>query len=584
MEIAEPMVRKIEDTPKALGQFEKEISGESKEILAEFPTVYIHSWEDTDEYEVYIGESNDVFRRSREHFEVSQKDPNSWQRKMRDKGGSLYILGHEHFNKSLTLDVENCLMQYMISVPKVRQIHNLRGNPQNHYYPMGELSEVVSKAWSRLNRDNRELFPDESLLRSLAIFKSSPLHKLTEEQFDARKRIIERLKKALEGGKRGQLIFVEGEAGTGKTVLNSSTFYEIFCLAKEGKFNLGSKGLRCCLLVNHEEQVHVYEQIVKKLGLTDQYEDLVAKPTSFINHHSADDPVDIIFVDEAHLLLTQGRQSYQGKNQLEDIIARAKVTVVMFDENQILTTEAYWEQQLLNHYRSQARESGNYIHLYSQLRMHAGEEMMNWIDAFSKKRQIEPIPEPTEDYCIRIFSNPGEMESEIREKAEADSTPLSRMIATYDWEYKANKRPSDHLETYWNVIVGEWKMPWNYQCKAELTQRERAQIREQAWAEQRHTINEVGSTFTIQGFDLNYAGLILGPSVKYRKGRVVFDPSKSCNAKAVQNRTLSDGSKEKFGQILLQHEVRVLMTRAVDGLFIYACDEQLREALLKARR
>ena len=37
-----------------------------------------------------------------------------------------------------------------------------------------------------------------------------------------------------------------------------------------------------------------------------------------------------------------------------------------------------------------------------------------------------------------------------------------------------------------------------------------------AWAEQPQTINEVGSTFTIQGFDLNYAGVILGPSVKYR--------------------------------------------------------------------
>ena len=31
-----------------------------------------------------------------------------------------------------------------------------------------------------------------------------------------------------------------------------------------------------------------------------------------------------------------------------------------------------------------------------------------------------------------------------------------------------------------------------------------------------HTINEVGSTFSIQGFDLNYVGVIIGPSVVYR--------------------------------------------------------------------
>ncbi|WP_235697653.1 DNA/RNA helicase domain-containing protein [Corynebacterium diphtheriae] len=35
--------------------------------------------------------------------------------------------------------------------------------------------------------------------------------------------------------------------------------------------------------------------------------------------------------------------------------------------------------------------------------------------------------------------------------------------------------------------------------------------KELSWAEKPHTINEVGSIFTIQGFDLNYAGVIIGP-------------------------------------------------------------------------
>ena len=37
------------------------------------------------------------------------------------------------------------------------------------------------------------------------------------------------------------------------------------------------------------------------------------------------------------------------------------------------------------------------------------------------------------------------------------------------------------------------------------------------WAEKDYSINEAGSIFTIQGFDLAYAGVILGPSVKYDK-------------------------------------------------------------------
>ena len=96
--------------------------------------------------------------------------------------------------------------------------------------------------------------------------------------------------------------------------------------------------------------------------------------------------------------------------------------------------------------------------------------------------------------------------------------------------------------------------------------------------------NYNGSTFTIQGFDLNYAGVILGPSVKYRNGKVIFDPSESCNEKAIRNRTLSDGTKQKFGEILIQHEVRVLMTRGVNGMYIYACDPELQKALLEAAK
>ena len=105
-----------------------------------------------------------------------------------------------------------------------------------------------------------------------------------------------------------------------------------------------------------------------------------------------------------------------------------------------------------------------------------------------------------------------------------------------------------------------------------------------SWAEQEHTIYEVGSTYTIQGFDLNYVGVILGPSVKYRDGKIVFDPSCSKNKKAVQNRTLSDGTKQNFAQTLLRNEINVLLTRGVNGLYIYAQDEELREALKHAKR
>lgn len=148
----------------------------TQEIIASFPTVYIHNWQDTEDYEVYIGESNDIFARTRQHFDVGINNESSWQGQMRNKSASLYIIGHEHFNKSMTLDIENRLMHYMVSAPRVRRIHNLRGNPQNKYYPIEELDIIFSQIWRELRKANRDLFPSESFIRDSAVFKASPLH------------------------------------------------------------------------------------------------------------------------------------------------------------------------------------------------------------------------------------------------------------------------------------------------------------------------------------------------------------------------------------------------------------------------
>ena len=174
------------------------------------------------------------------------------------------------------------------------------------------------------------------------------------------------------------------------------------------------------------------------------------------------------------------------------------------------------------------------------------------------------------------------MEKAIKEKARDENHQLSRMIATYDWEYHPKKTSKPHLFKYWEVKIGDWHKPWNYELEKELDRKAKKRNKTLAWAEQPQTIDEIGSTFTIQGFDLNYAGVILGPSVKYREGKIIFDPAESCNKKAVQNRTLSDGSRQKFGEEFIQHEVRALMTRGVEGLFIYACDPKLQAALIQA--
>lgn len=410
--VTNPIVKKINDNRESLLSFEHELNDDTKEsiIIKDYPVVYIHNWKDHDKFDVYVGESNDIIRRTREHYDLSS-DVNQWQHKLITKDAFLYVIGHEHFNKSLTLDIENKLIHYMISNEHVKEVHNSRGNPQNSYYPIEEFDSIFEKIWRQLRKDNKELFLSESEIKDSAIYKASPLHKLTTEQKQARDLILKRVFDALENKKRGQLIFVEGEAGTGKTVLNSSTFYELYCRSEENKTNFKS-----FLLVNHNEQIVVYKQIADKLGLTDKYVNIVSKPTTFINNHSPSDPVDVVFIDEGHLLLTQGKQSYRGNNQLQDIIDRSRVTVVMFDENQILTTEQFWEAVEIEKFKMQAKNSDNYITLKNQLRMHADKKMMEWIDAFTKYQEIRKAPKHS-NYIIKIFDDPKTMEQEIRKKS-----------------------------------------------------------------------------------------------------------------------------------------------------------------------
>ncbi len=570
----EPIIYKIEDNNVSLDKFEKQIrqtkNKKIQDVILDYPTVYIHNWKNADDYEVYIGESNNVVQRSKQHYAYARREEN-WQNSLLKNNAILYIIGHEHFNKSLTLDIENRLMLYMLSVARIKKIHNQKCNPQNKYYTENKLDNIFRQVWSKLRRRDPLLFPTESSIKDSAVYKASPLHKLTPEQESAKESIIQKVFDSLDNKTEKQLIFIEGEAGTGKTVLNSSTFYELFEKAEEQEIS----SIQCCLMVNHDEQ------IAQKLGLTDRYGEVVYKPIRFINTHTVENPIDVAFIDEAHLLLTQGKQSYKGVNQLQDIIDRAKVTVVMFDENQILTTEQFWEAEILEKYRSMAIRAGNYIELKNQLRIDADKETIEWIDEFTKNQKLNRIPHDTKGYEIKVFDNPEDLDLEIERKANNEKTTLSRLVATYDWEYSSNRAPEDRLKKYWEVLIGKWHKPWNYELKKELNRTEKRSIKSLSWAEQPQTIKEVGSTFTIQGFDLNYVGVILGPSVKYKNGKIIMDPGESYNHKAVRNRTLSNGTKKKFGEFLIQNEVRVLMTRGVKGLYIYACDDNLRNALLE---
>lgn len=584
-----PIIEEIEYGSGQLDKLETSLDDKNRELLYTYPTVYLvyHENKDDQSYDVYVGETNDIKRRTEQHIKDDPKSYEKWEQLVSQDDVNMFMIGHEHFNKSLTLDIENQFMLYL-HANKIVNVLNGRTNDQGNYFPADELKIIFSKIWRKLGKVNNQLFPALHVLRTMAIFKASPFHKLTREQLKAKDSIIERISETLVNSNpddNGKLIIVRGEAGAGKTVLLSNLFYQLTTNEE-----VNDQKLDVHLLVNHKQQVELYKNIANKVEGLDEKK--VWGPTPFINAKLKEtQKVDVALVDEGHLLLTKGNQGYhtENKNHIKDLLECAKVVVLVYDPNQALQSDQIIEDSQWQEMLSMLNDKRDLIELKNQMRIDASKETVKWIRSLVDEQIISKIPKD-DKYEIRIFDKPLDLQKAINAKNKSDEKDnfdngISRIVAIYDWDYNGAKRPTE-TDT-WDVKIGDWRMPWNYeleQIDKKSTKHRSVEYKYETWAENRKTINEVGSTYSIQGFDLNYVGVIIGPSVKYRDGKVIFDKTASKNKKAIQNRTMADGTKHNYADRLLKNELNVLLTRGVHGLYIYAVDEELRNALKKASK
>ena len=578
VKIKSPIVREIEYSNNSLVNLKSQLkSSEHKndmKLLFDYPVVYIVNDNKNDQFSVYVGETADIIRRTSQHLtdDIKKENRDDWRDFATSSTTKMFIIGHNHFNKSLTLDIENRLMLYLSSVGKVIRVQNRKENPQNEYYTSNELDSIFSKVWRSLRKRNQSLFPIESIVRNSAIFKASPFHKLTEEQIEAKNTIINKIIASISKNQEGTLILVKGEAGAGKTVLMSSLVDDLLN-SEDISFIKDNNYIN--LIVNHNNQLSVYKEIERKLNWNSGSSlEVAMKPTQFLNALRKEKiKAGVVIVDEGHLLLTAKNQAYLGGNHLIDLLAQSKVVVLVYDDKQIMNKSQIWTDNTFFELEHEANLEGNLIELRNQMRIKANPETVNWIRSIIDDCEIKKLTKDKQ-YDIRIFDSPFELQKAIKLKNKDQKLGISRLVATYDWPYVEEKKKQDRPK--WFVEIGDWKAPWNQQIKPE---KKDAKL---SWIEQPQTIDEIGSTFTVQGFDLNYSGVIIGPSVKYRNGKIMFDISESKNKGAVQNRKLENGEMKNFGEDLLKNELNVLLTRGVNGLYIYAVDEELQEALKEA--
>lgn len=430
---------------------------------------------------------------------------------------------------------------------------------------------------------------------SAAVEKISQIE-LSEEQWHLKLKILKFTREGLLNYQSAPSVFlINGDAGTGKSVILNSIFNEIQKLSRDVQAAITSTNdhdidilanTRNFLVVNHPEMLKLYHQISKQFPYILKSD--IERPTSLINKYykkskskSIQDKIDVLIIDEAHLLATSRDpfKKFHQDNHLEELLKISKVVIMVFDEKQSLRMGSFWSSSptsqngasLTTLLKSTTLQKFQIYNLTNQFRITgANQDLLNWITQLSTSKKIAPLPvssqitTTTKSFDFKIFENCQTMYEHI--KYQNTIHGQSRIISTYDFPYRLDGH--DHFVTSQS---DSFKLRWDRYLPQLST----------PWSERPDTIEEVGSVYTIQGFDLNYAGVILGRSIGYDSvnDSILIKPEYyDDNAGFTRKKNIKDVDMVK--QRIVLNSVNVLLTRGVLGLYIYAWDKELRERLM----
>ena len=509
----------------------------------DYPVVYFLNNDTT----VYIGETVAVKKRMRDHL-------NNHERKSLKK---MSVIKHEKFNRSATYNIETKLINYFLADERYKlqnKSQTVKSVTHNYYEKNFFDEDVFDDIWTELLK-RKVVSHSKQAIENKDIFKLSPFKEMTIDQLELQQEIIQICQEHIHDEVRFVFI-IKGEAGVGKSVVLSSVFNKIQELSSDRDSSLHKT--ENYLLVNHSEMLKTYKKIAGNVKALSKKN--FEKPTSFINKRKKlGKRADIVLVDEAHLLLTKpdNYNNFTEDNHLEEIIRHSKIAIVVFDDKQVLKMKSYWDEEKLKQITKDCNKD-SYV-LKNQFRMRASDNLVNWIDRFVEKKLL-PMP-IEEKYDFRIFNSAAEMYKVIQQMDRKHG--LARIVSTFDYIHKKDGN------TYYVEEEG-FKLPWNNDYG------------NHTWAEEAETIKEVGSIYTIQGFDLNYVGVILGPSIGYDKQTDMLKifPENYKDTEAFRGRNEYENSEKIMEKIIL-NSLNVLMKRGIHGLYIYAHDTDLRVRLLE---
>ena len=141
---------------------------------------------------------------------------------------------------------------------------------------------------------------------------------------------------------------------------------------------------------------------------------------------------------------------------------------------------------------------------------------------------------------------------------------LCRNAAGYSWEWisKGIKNYKDVIaQGKEDIRIGNYKYVWN--------------MNNEEFILSKNSVNEIGCIHTLQGYDLNYVGVILGEEIDYNPStnKIEINLNKFYDKYVKQN--VDTKTVEKF----IINSYKVIMSRGIKGCYIYACNKNMHDYL-----
>ena len=488
----------------------------------DWPVVYIIE----NGKEIYIGETGNVYSRSNQHYENPE----------RSKLDQIHIITDEEYNKSATQDIEAWLIEYISAEGTLRLQNGNSGLKNHNYYDREKYKTKFELIWQKLQA-KALVKKDLIQIKNSDIFKYSPYKSLTEDQI----MVAEHLFKNITEGTQSTSI-INGQPGTGKTIL---AIYLVKYLLE----NIKTKNLEIGLVIPMTSLRQTIRKVFSKIsGLKSS---IVIGPNDVIKKK-----YDLLIVDEAHRLKQRKNitnyQSFDQTNkalgltnsgtELDWVLMSSKYQIFFYDINQRVRPADIPHEKIT---------SLNAIHydLVSQLRVKGGEEYINFIDDLFELRDVGKLN--FSDYDFKIYDNIHKMVSDIKQKDK--ELQLCRVVAGYAWPWSTK----DNKDGY-DIEIDGLKLVWNKTTKD--------------WVNSPNAINEVGCIHTVQGYDLNYVAVIIGPELSYDdvNHKLVVDIKKYMDINGKRSIT----SLEELERYIV-NIYKTLLTRGINGTYMYIVDKKL---------